>query len=54
NQRVCKHERDGKTPLHVACELLQPHTVIILLGNGASPQAEDQNGMTPLDLLLNK
>ncbi|XP_046692238.1 ankyrin repeat domain-containing protein 9-like [Silurus meridionalis] len=54
NQCGFKNLNGGRTPLHVACELLEPHTVIILLGNGASPQAEDKNGMTPLDLLLKK
>lgn len=44
--------KDGKTPLHLACELLRSEAVILLLGNGASPKAEDHNGMTPLDVIL--
>ena len=43
---------DGKTPLHLACELLRSEAVILLLGNGASPQAQDHTGMTPLDVIL--
>ncbi|XP_056150951.1 ankyrin repeat domain-containing protein 9 [Lampris incognitus] len=45
---------DGKTPLHLACELLRPEAVIMLLGNGAPPLAVDHNGMTPLDVVLDK
>ncbi|MCI4389496.1 hypothetical protein PGIGA_G00098700 [Pangasianodon gigas] len=52
NRGGCKHMEDGKTPLHLACELSHSEAVIMLLGNGASPQAEDHNGMTPLDLIL--
>lgn len=49
----CFHE-DGGTPLHLACELLRPEAVIMLLGNGASPLALDHNGLTPLDVALEK
>ncbi|KAF4082423.1 hypothetical protein AMELA_G00151600 [Ameiurus melas] len=52
NQGGCHHMEDGKTPLHLACELSHSDAVVLLLGNGASPQAEDHNGMTPLDLIL--
>ncbi|XP_064163152.1 ankyrin repeat domain-containing protein 9-like [Anguilla rostrata] len=45
---------DGKTPLHLACELLHLDAIILLLGNGVPPQAEDQNGMTPLDVILSQ
>ncbi|KAM9435786.1 ankyrin repeat domain-containing protein 9 [Clarias gariepinus] len=48
----CNHMEDGKTPLHLACELSHSEAVVLLLGNGASPHAEDHNGMTPLDLTL--
>ncbi|XP_029281582.1 ankyrin repeat domain-containing protein 9 [Cottoperca gobio] len=48
----CFHMEDGRTPLHLACELLRPEAVIMLLGNGASPQAQDHNGLTPLDVIL--
>ncbi|KAM3603430.1 uncharacterized protein V6R79_022197 [Siganus canaliculatus] len=49
----CFHE-DGGTPLHLACELLRPEAVVMLLGNGASPLALDHNGLTPLDVALEK
>lgn len=50
----CVHMEDGRTPLHLACELLRPEAVIMLLGNGASPHALDHNGLTPLDITLEK
>ncbi|XP_075993407.1 ankyrin repeat domain-containing protein 9 [Genypterus blacodes] len=50
----CFHMEDSKTPLHLACELSRPEAVIMLLGSGASPHAEDHDGCTPLDLLLQK
>lgn len=50
----CFHVDDGRTPLHLACELLRPEAVILLLGSGASPHAPDHNGLTPLDVLLEK
>lgn len=52
NRGGCFHAEDGKTPLHLACELLRAEAVLLLLGSGASPQARDRNGMTPLDLIL--
>ncbi|XP_016341420.1 ankyrin repeat domain-containing protein 9 [Sinocyclocheilus anshuiensis] len=52
NRGGCFHLEDGKTPLHLACELLRADAVMLLLGNGASPQAVDHNGMTPLDVIL--
>lgn len=50
----CFHMEDGRTPLHLACELLRPEAVIMLLGNGASPHTLDHNGLTPLDVTLEK
>lgn len=50
----CFHMEDGRTPLHLACELLRPEAVVMLLGNGASPLAVDHNGLTPLDITLEK
>lgn len=50
----CFHMEDGRTPLHLACELLRPEAVVMLLGNGESPHAQDHNGMTPLDVILEK
>ncbi|KAG9283170.1 ankyrin repeat domain-containing protein 9-like [Astyanax mexicanus] len=52
NRGGCFHAEDGKTPLHLACELLRSEAVMLLLGSGASPQAQDNNGMTPLDVIL--
>ncbi|KAM4632829.1 ankyrin repeat domain-containing protein 9 [Polymixia lowei] len=52
NKGGCFHVEDGKTPLHLACELLRPEAVVMLLGNGASPHAQDHNGVTPLDVVL--
>ncbi|MGH0147257.1 UNVERIFIED_CONTAM: hypothetical protein FKN15_040964 [Acipenser sinensis] len=52
NRKGCFHLEDGKTPLHLACDLLRSESVLFLLGNGASPQAEDHKGMTPLDVIL--
>ncbi|KAL4624276.1 ankyrin repeat domain-containing protein 9-like [Arapaima gigas] len=45
---------DGRTPLHLACELLHLDTMALLLGSGASPLAQDRDGTAPLDLLLRK
>lgn len=42
----------GRTPLHLACELCRPEAVLLLLGSGASPLAEDRGGLTPLDVTL--
>ncbi|XP_072266069.1 ankyrin repeat domain-containing protein 9-like isoform X2 [Pyxicephalus adspersus] len=52
NRTSCFHLSDGKTPLHLACELLSAETVLILLGNGASPKILDRKGETPLDVIL--
>ncbi|KAF3702517.1 Ankyrin repeat domain-containing protein 9 [Channa argus] len=54
DQAGCFHTEDGRTPLHLACELLRPEAVVMLLGNGASPHAQDLNGLTPLDVVLEK
>ncbi|XP_027021997.2 ankyrin repeat domain-containing protein 9-like [Tachysurus fulvidraco] len=51
NRGECEHVDEGRTPLHLACELLHPDVVIMLLGSGAS-QVENKDGMTPLDLIL--
>ncbi|XP_038583206.1 ankyrin repeat domain-containing protein 9 [Micropterus salmoides] len=48
------HVEDGRTPLHLACELLRPEAVIMLLGSGVSPHCQDHNGATPLDVILEK
>uniref|UniRef100_UPI0037E85092 ankyrin repeat domain-containing protein 9 n=1 Tax=Semicossyphus pulcher TaxID=241346 RepID=UPI0037E85092 len=54
DQTGCFHMEDGRTPLHLACELQRPEAVILLLGNGASPHVRDHNGLTPLDVILEK
>lgn len=48
----CDRQGDGKTPLHLACELVRPEAMLLLLGSGASPVAPDAQGLTPLDILL--
>ncbi|XP_047665657.1 ankyrin repeat domain-containing protein 9-like [Tachysurus fulvidraco] len=52
NRGECKHVDEGRTPLHLACELLHSDAVILLLASGASPQVKNKDGMTPLDLIL--
>lgn len=48
----CARQGDGKTPLHLACELVRPEAMLLLLGSGVSPVAPDAKGLTPLDILL--
>ncbi|CAL9691758.1 unnamed protein product [Knipowitschia caucasica] len=48
----CVREGNGRTPLHLACELVRPEAVLLLLGSGASPEVPDAQGWTPLDVLL--
>lgn len=48
----CIQQGDEKTPLHLACELVRPGAILLLLGSGASPVAPDALGLTPLDILL--
>ncbi|XP_072123136.1 ankyrin repeat domain-containing protein 9 [Mobula birostris] len=52
NRKGCFHVEDGKTPLHLACELLRAESVLMLLGSGASPKIVDSKGLTPLDVIL--
>nr|XP_015205761.1 PREDICTED: ankyrin repeat domain-containing protein 9 [Lepisosteus oculatus] len=52
NRRGCAHLDGGKTPLHLACELVRPECLIVLLGHSASPCVTDAQGNTPLDSLL--
>ncbi|XP_077137541.1 ankyrin repeat domain-containing protein 9-like [Ranitomeya variabilis] len=42
---------DGKTPLHLACELFRPGLVLILLSYGAQSRP-DNMGQTPMDEIL--
>ncbi|KFP82834.1 Ankyrin repeat domain-containing protein 9, partial [Apaloderma vittatum] len=52
DRRGCSRVEGGKTALHVACELVRPECLLLLLGHGASPCLQDSTGNTPLDTLL--
>lgn len=52
DRRGCAHVEGGGTALHVACELVRPECLFLLLGHGASPGLRDSHGDTPLELLL--
>ncbi|XP_067894398.1 ankyrin repeat domain-containing protein 9 [Heterodontus francisci] len=52
NRKGCVHVESGKTPLHLACELVRPECLTLLLGHGSSPYIPDCNGNTALDTLL--
>ncbi|KAK8943291.1 Regulatory protein NPR5 [Platanthera zijinensis] len=41
----------GRTPLHVAAELVSPDMVAVLLDHHADPNARTADGVTPLDIL---
>nr|CAD1833427.1 unnamed protein product [Ananas comosus var. bracteatus] len=43
----------GKTPLHVAAEMVDPDMVAVLLDHHADPTARTVDGVTPLDVLRN-
>src|SRR5207253_197290 len=45
---------DGKTPLHLAALCNKPKAVTVLLANGASATAEDNEKKTPLDCAIEK
>ncbi|CAL8273953.1 unnamed protein product [Merluccius merluccius] len=50
---ACPHDADGgKTAVHLACDLLRPECLLLLLGHGACPYLGDGAGNTPLDSLL--
>ncbi|KAM4625422.1 ankyrin repeat domain-containing protein 9 [Polymixia lowei] len=48
----CAH--DGKTAVHLACDLVRPECLLLLLGHGACPYVTDRAGKTPLDGLLHQ
>ncbi|CAL8288016.1 unnamed protein product [Gadus morhua 'NCC'] len=51
----CPHDADGgKTAVRLACDLLRPECLLLLLGHGASPGLGDGAGATPLDALLRR
>ncbi|XP_025906250.1 ankyrin repeat domain-containing protein 9 [Nothoprocta perdicaria] len=52
DRQGCSRVEGGKTALHVACELVRPECLLLLLGHGASPCLRDAAGHTPLDTLL--
>jgi hypothetical protein len=54
NSRGCFHVEGGKGALHLACELVRPECLILLLGHGACLYVTDRDGNTPLDCLLNQ
>ncbi|XP_055802576.1 regulatory protein NPR5-like [Solanum dulcamara] len=41
----------GKTPLHIASEMVSPDMVAVLLDHHADPNVRTLNGITPLDIL---
>ena len=43
-----KKNKNGETPLHVACRKGQLETVVKLLDDGANPNTQDHAGWTPL------
>jgi len=50
---ACPHDADGgKTAVHLACDMLRPEYLLLLLGHGACPYLADRSGNTPLDSLL--
>ncbi|XP_069494202.1 ankyrin repeat domain-containing protein 9 [Ambystoma mexicanum] len=52
DRRGCQPVENCLTPVHLACELLHPECLILLLGYGASPLIADATGNTPLDTLM--
>lgn len=54
NSRGCVHVDGGKAALHLACDLVRPECLILLLGHGACTSITDGSGDTPLDCLLHQ
>ncbi|XP_052009927.1 ankyrin repeat domain-containing protein 9-like [Xyrauchen texanus] len=52
NRHGCIHTDGSKTALHLACDLVRPECLKLLLRHGACPYATDLTGNTPLDCLL--
>ncbi|KAJ4780241.1 Ankyrin repeat family protein / BTB/POZ domain-containing protein [Rhynchospora pubera] len=49
----CRAGPSGKTPLHLAAEMVSPDMVSVLLDHHADPNARTLDGITPLDVLRN-
>ncbi|KAJ3613625.1 hypothetical protein NHX12_019871 [Muraenolepis orangiensis] len=50
---ACPHDADGgKTAVRLACDLLRPECLLLLLGHGACPYTADLAGDAPLDSVL--
>ncbi|CAL9782472.1 unnamed protein product [Musa acuminata subsp. burmannicoides] len=49
----CRAGPAGKTPLHVAAEMVCPDMVAVLLDHHADPNVRTFDGVTPLDILRN-
>ncbi|KAJ3681051.1 hypothetical protein LUZ60_015540 [Juncus effusus] len=49
----CRAGPSGKTPLHLAAEMVSPDMVSVLLDHHADPNARTLDGVTPLDVLRN-
>lgn len=54
NRHGCVHVEGGKTALHLACDLVRPECLLLLLGHDACPYVKDRTGNTPLDSLLSQ
>lgn len=54
SRRGCAHVDGGGAALHLACDLVRPECLILLLGHGACPSVTDGSGDTPLDCLLHQ
>ncbi|XP_030636508.1 ankyrin repeat domain-containing protein 9 [Chanos chanos] len=54
NRHGCVHIDGSETALHLACDLVRPECLILLLGHGACPYVTDRAGNNPLDCLLNQ
>ncbi|KAH7698292.1 Ankyrin repeat, partial [Aphelenchoides avenae] len=51
--RIDIPDREGNTPLHLACEDNQDSVAILLVQRGANPKRENKEEKTPLDLTQN-
>ncbi|WOL11992.1 BTB/POZ domain and ankyrin repeat-containing protein NPR5 [Canna indica] len=49
----CRAGPAGKTPLHIAAEMVCPDMVAVLLDHHADPNVRTFDGVTPLDILRN-